>query len=96
MIPKTLPLPLPMDLPSPGDSLGNFKKLVNGLYKPITALPVSYKSSFITNCPWISEDFLRNVHYLTLPILLLSVPRLAGDDSISTPNEQPGGEGCWQ
>ena len=43
------------------------------VYKPTTALPVSYKSSFITNRPWISEIFLRNIHCLTLSILLLSV-----------------------
>ena len=80
-----------MDPPSPVDSPENFKKLVNSVYKPTTALPVLYKSSFITNHPWISEDFLRNVHCLILPILLLSVPRLAGDDSIFTPmNYQEG------
>ncbi len=69
--PKDTPLSQ-MDPPSPGHS-GNFKKLVNNLYKPTTALPVSYKSSSITNRPWISEDFLINLHCLTLPILLLSV-----------------------
>ena len=82
-----------MDPPSPGDSPGNFKKLVNSLYKPTTALPVSFKSSFITNWPWISEDFFKKC---TLPdspdtTAVSKVPRLARDDSISTPmNSQEG------
>ena len=58
----------------------------------ITALPVSYKSSFITNRPWISEDFLKK---RTLPdspntTAVSKVPRLAGDNSISTPMSQEG------
>ena len=90
MIPRTHS---PMDTPCPGDSLGNFKKFVSSLYKPTTALSVSYKPSFITNHPWISEDFLKK-H--TLPdspdtTAVSKVPRLAGDDSISIPmNSQEG------
>ena len=59
------------------------------LYKPTTALPVSYKSSFITNRPWISVDFLKKRILPDSPDS--KVPRLAGDDLISTPiNSQEG------
>ena len=95
MIPRTTPHP---SLPNGSTQSCGFprkflKKLVNSLYKPTTALPVSYKSSFITYRPWISEDFLKK---RTLPdspdtTAVSKEPRLAGDDSISIPmNSQEG------
>ena len=63
------PPPPPNGATQSWESPGNFKKLVNSLYKPTTALPVHYKSSFIT----MDIRSLRNVHCLTLLIPLLSV-----------------------